>query len=485
MSDLLAQLVAENKAIRESKDAVLVVEKVVVPATAITKVEIQEDDGRKCPGYKLAKVAHADRMNQNHRIYPRREWETQVKTANEELIPAGKLIGAVDHASFFHGGNLKDSPILWKKLELKSDGAVEGEFTIIANHSRGADLQAQLDAGMAIGFSTVGYAKGREPTADERKLYGIAEDDEAATILEFYRLKKIDAVDDPSVIDAWTKEANQLAVTTDESLGGAIKQEEQVMKTLAELKEKAPELFALHEQAIQGAVAAKEADLAKQIDTVTSQAEADKKAMRGEMDAMKTKCDMMQSQCDQMKSQCDRLRKSLGECVQTWAKDFNVEVPYREVSEKDAAEKIEALTRAGEAKDAEIASLKAAAEKAQKEAADREAAAKEAQRVAEEAAAEAKRVADVKAKVTELLKSNRFADQIRKAVEKFTADKAFDVKAAETLIAEKTAEYEAVAAVRVDPDLGITGITTLNEEQTSTGSDAEALPIAAEMAKAL
>jgi chromosome segregation ATPase len=330
------------------------------------------------------------------------------------------------------------------------------------------------DAGMAIGFSTVGYAKGREPTADERKLYGIPEDDEAATILEFYRLKKIDAVDDPSVIDAWTKEANQLAVTTEESLGGAVKQEEQVMKTLADLKEKAPELFALHEQAIQIAVAANAADLNKQIETLKSEGEALKKNL-GES----------QAKVEASDKALGAIRGYLAEITAKLGKEHAVEVPYREVSEKDAAEKIEALTKAGEAKDAEIASLKAAAEKAVKEAAEREAAAAEAKRVAEEAAAEAKRVADVKAKVESLLKSNRFAEQIRKAVEKATPDKAFDTKAAEALIAEKTAEYEAVAAVRVDPDLGITGITTLNEEQTSTGSDAEALPIAAEMAKAL
>lgn len=461
MNDLLAKLAAENKALRESAEAKLVVESVIAPAGSIQKVEFTESDGSKTKGYRLAKVAQADRMNQNHRVYPRKEWEAQVQAANEDLIPSGRLIGAVDHASWMDGGNLKDSPILWKKLELKADGAVEGEFVVIANHSRGADLQAQLDAGMAIGFSTVGYAKGREPTADERKLYGIAENDEDAVILEFYRLKKIDAVDDPSVIDAWIKKEQPAAARTEESaIGGAELNAERAMKTLAELKEKAPELFVLHEQAIAQAVAAKEADLLKQIEGLKTEAEG-----------VKTQLGEAQNQLKALEG----IRGFLGEVTVKLGKEHGVAVPFREVSEKEAAEKIETLTKAAEAKDNEIASLKAVAEQAQKEAAQREAAAKEAQRVA-----------DVKAKLAELLKDNRFAEQIKKAVEAAIPDKAFDVKAAESLVKAKTEEYEAVVKTPA-PAFGITGITSFNDDNTQGAgeSDDEPLPIAKEMAEAL
>ncbi|MGE5609172.1 MAG: hypothetical protein ACM359_07950 [Bacillota bacterium] len=68
MNDLLAKLAAENKALRESKEATLVVESVIAPAGSIQKVEFTESDGSKTKGYRLAKVAQADRMNQNHRV---------------------------------------------------------------------------------------------------------------------------------------------------------------------------------------------------------------------------------------------------------------------------------------------------------------------------------------------------------------------------------------------------------------------------------
>jgi hypothetical protein len=152
--------------------------------------------------FRVAIVGEFDALNQNHRVYPRTEWQKQIDYANADMIPNGTLIGAVDHAAPGEGGNLKHSPIIWRKLEVVEGRFVGGEFDIVESHAAGRNLLAQIGAGMSIGFSTVGFARARKPSAEDRAMYGIAADDAAAVVIEDWELVKIDAVDNPSVRSA-------------------------------------------------------------------------------------------------------------------------------------------------------------------------------------------------------------------------------------------------------------------------------------------
>src|SRR6185312_16298491 len=88
-------------------------------------------------------------------------------------------------------------------------------------------LEAQIQGGMSIGFSTYGWGVGRKPTDAERQKYGLppASDDEmdddgnyhGPVIMSEYELGKVDSVDIPSVPDARLvqKQARSGNVATD------------------------------------------------------------------------------------------------------------------------------------------------------------------------------------------------------------------------------------------------------------------------------
>jgi hypothetical protein len=198
--DAATQARHENVALRAGRE-VLTMERVMIPAASIVVTEAR---GGKAGRYRVAKVGHADRLTANRRVYPRAEWTAAIERANGSQIGEGKLTGALDHVGPLEGGNLKHNAVIWRKLAIRSDGGVFGEFEVMGTDA-GRNLQAMLDAGAAIGFSTYGFAQGREPTEAERTLYGIAADDADAVVVQNWRLVKIDAVDDPSVADAYAE----------------------------------------------------------------------------------------------------------------------------------------------------------------------------------------------------------------------------------------------------------------------------------------
>jgi hypothetical protein len=148
-----------------------------------------------------AVVGAADVPGRNRRIYPREEWRRAVDRANGVQIPAGQLGGAVDHMKHPGAGNLRDRCLIWHKLAMGEGGAIVGEFSIVSDHSRGRDLLAWINAGGAVGFSTIGTARTREPDAEERERYNLAPDDDVAVVHD-WQLHAIDAVDNPS-FSAW------------------------------------------------------------------------------------------------------------------------------------------------------------------------------------------------------------------------------------------------------------------------------------------
>ncbi len=364
-----------------------------------------------------AKVGHADKVNQNDRIYPRELWAVQIDRCKAKM-KEGKLTGAVDHPSW-GGGAMKDTCIKWHSMQMEADGSVFGEFSIITKHSRGADLQALVDADVAIGFSTRGIGSARRPTDDEKKRYGLPEDGCFTVVIdEDYELKKIDSVDDPSVDDAY------IDITPPASAGDdAVNQppiKENSMKTLEELKTQNADLFKLHEGAIGAAVTAATTPLNEQIAKLT-----------GERDEAKKLVDSINAFIESNKS----------------IKLLNI--PFRETTTAEVTAKLEAATTA-----TKTANDALAAEKAKREAAEAKLSLEEGKRL------DSDRHTAVLGKIEDALKDNAFAEQLAKLVKGEDGkggkieDAKFDVAALEAFVADKTAEYEAIAP---KAERGLTG----------------------------
>lgn len=246
-----------------------------------------------------AKVGQADKPNQNRRVYTRSIWENQVKRFKEKkLLDEGRLCGSVNHLGMFEGGNLDTQCILWREVWIDDKtGGVFGRYEIVEKHSAGADLKAQHEAGMAIGFSTFGYGTAHEPSEEEEEKYS---DGKRFVVMdENYTCKKIDAVDDPSVEDAWKLEALERAhVAEHGGIYGLLARERQdhrtnqpgqtgegsparrestnptegvpAMKTLAEAKAAGSPIWSEHETAV-NAEKAKTTDASNKLAEVTKE----------------------------------------------------------------------------------------------------------------------------------------------------------------------------------------------------------------------
>lgn len=175
-------------------------ERLTTPRLSAERVTAYEsrDDLR----YRVVKVGQANKPTHNGRIYPAEAWGRVIGDATVRKCPHGILGGAIDHVGHLDGGNLRDKCILWHSLAIDAAGDVTGEFEIVTGHSRGRYLQAWIDAGGAVGFSTFGNASAHEPTPAERRQYGLA-DDEYAVVMDDFDLLAIDVVDHPSVDGAW------------------------------------------------------------------------------------------------------------------------------------------------------------------------------------------------------------------------------------------------------------------------------------------
>lgn len=184
-----------------------------------------------------AKVFHTDKINSNDRIYTRAVMQDNVDQLKPYLAE-GYLCGAVDHLGPSDGGNLRDTCVIYRDLQINAAGEGIAKFEVVKKHSRGSDLQANIEAGMKIGFSTYGYGSGHEPTEEERKQYGLGKDQYAVVMDRNYELKKIDAVDDPSVPDARIVQTKDSRKPEGEIRRGVCEAKAGVHLTAAELKSK-------------------------------------------------------------------------------------------------------------------------------------------------------------------------------------------------------------------------------------------------------
>lgn len=411
MNSRFNKLRQDNRTLCESRTRLAVSEtlSVMVGERASASASIAEaiKSGQN-PRFKLGKVGQADQNNENNRIYPRKEWLVNIERVNKETGPQGIMVGAVDHQGCGEGGNLKTSPILWRKLEIDDAGGVFGEFEVIKDHTAGKDLLAQIEAGMKVGFSTFGYATAHRPSKEEAEKYGLeydegVEDDEydGPVIIDNWELVKIDAVDNPAVRDARLVRDQRGGVIRLESINQGAKSPENNpmdIKTLEDLKANLPAVFALHQAAL---------------------------------DALQAKLSALES----TEKKYGAIVKKLGESLLCLAQEHGAPMPLKDGAQvnKDLEANVAELTaqvadakRAAQAKDAEKAELQKKLDAIEAE------------------KAQLSRKAEVNSKADQLLKDSRFADLLRESIAARIDDPKFDLAAVEALVKEETARAEKI-----------------------------------------
>lgn len=413
----------ENKRLCESTERVPVRETLSAQVVAAPGAAAEALGGKR--GLYTAKVSHGNRVNGNRRIYPTEVLAENVKRL-QPLLEKGYLAGAVDHVDYDASGNLRDTAVIWRSLEARDDGSVWGQFEVVEGHSRGKDVKALLDAGLAVGVSTMGYGTAHLPSETERQKYGIAEGDQVVVMDGNYELKQADLVSDPSCHDA--RVAHSEAV---ESAHKQVEHEAEVAKAARLADAEAVE------SAQPPVVGGPDED--KQ-----TMSEANKPA---ETPAQEKPVDLL-PQLEAMRAQVKTHVEAVNAMLQALKSCEGVEVPQREVLPAETAEALRA-------KDAEIAGLRAelAAEKAK--VSEKQG---DLDRIAAEKA-DAERQSKAKAKAAELLKDKpAFAAQVNKSVEKRLSDKSFDEAAAEALVAEMVEILESVAVENpAEPRQGFKG----------------------------
>jgi hypothetical protein len=147
-----------------------------------------------------ARVSRAGVVNRNRRYYPLALMQREVARL-KPLLASGHLAGASDHHS--DGPQLSSTCIIFRDLEIESDGAVIAKFETIPNDA-GRNLQAQIDSKLAIAFSTVGFGSCHTPSDAERRRYGLVGDEYVVIMDDNYEMAAIDAVASsrPSCADA-------------------------------------------------------------------------------------------------------------------------------------------------------------------------------------------------------------------------------------------------------------------------------------------
>jgi len=133
--------------------------------------------------------AKADQPTGNNRVYPREEWEREIKKA-QQRIKERRMFGELDHP-----GDGRTS--LWRvshlitSLEIDEDGNIIGEAEVIEDSQAGRQLKAILKAGAKVGVSSRG--KGTIEPADKGN---------AEKVTDFH-LETFDIVANPSVQQAF------------------------------------------------------------------------------------------------------------------------------------------------------------------------------------------------------------------------------------------------------------------------------------------
>lgn len=133
----------------------------------------------------------ADVLNENGRVYPKRVLE---KAINEfvEKVKSGRAVGTLEHPA---DGKTKAYEISHRitNIEINDKGEVLGE-AIVLDTTKGRELKALLEGGVAIGISSRGFGTVKSVNRDGRTIQEVQED---------YELETFDVVYDPSTPGAF------------------------------------------------------------------------------------------------------------------------------------------------------------------------------------------------------------------------------------------------------------------------------------------
>lgn len=442
-----------NRKLCESSDRLPVRETLAGPSVPMPGGK-QEGAGSS-KGAWLAKISHADRINQNRRVYSRELWNQTIslikkpREGGKSDLESGKVIGAMDHASYFAGGNLGDTCVIWRDIWMDSDGSVWGRYDILDGTSKGGDLKAMKDAGVAIGWSTSGYGSAHDPGETEIEKYGDGNGWFVVMDLN-YELKKVDAVDDPSCHDAWdTAESQTGQSRLSEHNRPVTPQRNPIMKTFADLEKLHPELAGTikseNATAIQSAVAVATKPLTEQINGLTA------------------KVQQLETDLTAKTAEAKVAVGAISALIVSAKEISGVDLPQREVLPAETATRIDQLEK----------SVEAEKKKAEKAEADKVAVEKQLADIAAEKA-DAERKKKASDKLESLLTGNAFAAGIRKAFEKASLAKDFDEAKVEAFVKETVELFEAAG---VKPEggpsrKGTVGIpASQRQENSADGQD--------------
>lgn len=173
---------------------------------------VEETNGKKCM-YIKGIFAEAELKNRNGRIYPKEVLRSAIETYNEEYVLKGRAISELSHPE----GRPQPKPEFASHLvtELKMDGnTVYGKAKVL-DTPNGNILRGLLEGGVKFGVSTRGLG-----TLSERAGVRYVRDD--------YVITAIDAVTDPSSINAFVdavNESQEWMITDDGRIIESIKKE--------------------------------------------------------------------------------------------------------------------------------------------------------------------------------------------------------------------------------------------------------------------
>ena len=103
-------------------------------------------------------VTRADIVNTENQVYPLSVWQANLPKMNE-LAQAGKFLGKVEHPDKELG--LQDVALKFDKFWLQGSD-VWADVTVVPTHPYGENLQAMVEAGVQVDFSSRGYGTMRQ-----------------------------------------------------------------------------------------------------------------------------------------------------------------------------------------------------------------------------------------------------------------------------------------------------------------------------------